>query len=257
MRDPHVVALHYRLETGPRLGFKDPPPVERKTNSFSLRLANGQLRAEIRDDPATVVAAYRELEQYIRSWEILTNLRYGSGTMRLRLEKTEVVDASPGAELSEALKGLVVSRGTFTSFSVSDRPTLTQYPDTPERFVATSDVVNMWERYDRYANGRELLTDVAWWCLTTIDWLSGGRPQAEARYAISENVLKALQRLAHVGDERTARKRFSGQDLRAHTPAEIAWMEAVVKRIIQRVGEWAADPTATWPQITMEDFPRL
>lgn len=38
---------------------------------------------------------------------------------------------------------------------------------------------------------------------------------------------------------------------------ENAWMDAVVTRIIQRVGECAADPTATWPQITMEDFPRL
>jgi hypothetical protein len=31
----------------------------------------------------------------------------------------------------------------------------------------------------------------------------------------------------------------------------------VVRRIIQRVGEWAADPNAQWPQITMADFPKL
>jgi hypothetical protein len=30
-----------------------------------------------------------------------------------------------------------------------------------------------------------------------------------------------------------------------------------VKRIIRRVGEWEADRDAQWPQITMEDFPRL
>ena len=41
------------------------------------------------------------------------------------------------------------------------------------------------------------------------------------------------------------------------TASETARMEATVKLIIQRVGEWAADPNAPWPQITMEDFPRL
>jgi len=34
-------------------------------------------------------------------------------------------------------------------------------------------------------------------------------------------------------------------------------MEAVVKRLIQRAGEYTADPAAVWPQITLDDFPKL
>ena len=256
MRDPHVVALYYRLEAGKQITFDDPLPVEHKTAAFSLRLANGQLRAEIRDDPATVAAAYGELEQYLRSWEIRTNLRYGAAAIRLRLEKIGGVGAATGSEVSDVLRSLLVPRGTPTLF-VRGRLSLTQYPDPPGSFLATSDVVSMWERYERYSDGRELLTDVAWWCLTTIEWLSGGRARAAARYAISDNVLEELQRLAHVGNEKTARKRFKGQDLRPHTPAEIAWMEDVVRAIIRRVGEWTENPNATWPQITLKDFPPI
>jgi len=68
-------------------------------------------------------------------------------------------------------------------------------------------------------------------------------------------VLEALARLAQGGDENTVRKRYPGKILRPHTPAEIAWMRCAIPRIIQRVGEWSADPGAPWPQITMADFP--
>ena len=48
-----------------------------------------------------------------------------------------------------------------------------------------------------------------------------------------------------------------GGGFRPHSPAEIAWMEAAVKLLIQRAGEWAADRQAKWPQLTMEDLPNL
>jgi len=41
------------------------------------------------------------------------------------------------------------------------------------------------------------------------------------------------------------------------TPPEKAWVEAVVRTLIQRVGEYAYDPTAKAPQITMADFPSI
>jgi len=256
MRNPHVVALHYRLETGPDLILKNPEPVEHKTQAFSVRLADGHLRAEIKDDPATVADAVGELTQYLRSWEILTNLCYGSGALKWRLEDAEVVGGPPGAGVSDVLRGFLVPNGRFT-FGVGGPHTLTQYPALPHRFVASPVVMSLWQRYDDYLNERERLTQVAWWCITTIEWSSGGRPQTAKRYAISDHVLKELRRLANVGDERTARKRFVGQVLRERTAAEVAWMEAVIKRIILRVGEWAADSKAEWPKITMGDFPRL
>jgi hypothetical protein len=258
MRDPHVVALHYHLETGPQLKFSNAPPVEDETASFIVRLAGGCLRAELTDDPATVAAAYGQLNKYLRAWEISANLKYGAGAIRFRFEGAEVIDGPPGAELSEALRDLLRPKGKPT-LSVGMRRTLGQFPVPPVKFAPTPDVISMWERFEGYKKAREPLPAMAQFCLTTIEQSVGGkqaRKGAAARYAIDFEVLRHLGRLTSVvGDARTGRKRTP--TLRPHTPAEIAWMEAVVTRLIQRMGEWEADQTASWPLITMGDFPRL
>jgi hypothetical protein len=255
MRDPHVVALHYRIETGSDFALDGLPPSELQTGSFTLYLSGNHLRAEITDNPATVAAAYREVERYLRAWEIRTNSQHRAGAIRFHLEKVDAAEGAPEADFYDALKAIRAPRGRVT-LMVRGGP-IRKYPDPPGRFVVTPDVDSMWERDERYKAGRELLTNVAWWCLTTIEQSSGGRSRAVAKYSISDNVLETLTRLAHVGDEHTARKRFANQVLRDHTHAEAAWMDAVIKRIIQRVGEWAADPNAQWPQITMRDCPKL
>jgi hypothetical protein len=257
MRDPHVFSLHYRLETGPQLAFNDPPPVEKETDAFSLRLANGQLRIEMKDHFATAEAARLEVEPFLRSWEIATALQHGANAIRFVFERAEMRDREPSPPGASVIQPMA-AEAVLVGYLAVHRVTRRQYPDPPEAFVAVPDVLAMWERYEAFVTGRgDLLTNVAWWCLTTIERNSGGRARASARYAISDHVLVALHRLAHVGDEKTARKRFAGQELRRHSPAETAWMEAVVKRIIQRVGELASDPAGKWPKLTMADFPNL
>ena len=258
MRDPHVVALHYHLEAGSQLKFMNAPSFEHATHEFTVRLGGEELRAEITDDPATVATCYGKLDEFLRSWEISTGLRYGAGAIRFRFEKAEVINGPPGAELSQALRELLRPRGTVT-LSVSGRRTLQQFPAPPVQFAARPDVVNMWERFEGYKRGREPLPGMAQFCLTTIEQSVGGkqaRRGAAARYAIDFEVLRNLGRLtSDVGDARTGRKRTPTP--RPHTHAEVAWMEAVVKRLIQRVGEWSADQNTNWPPITMNDFPKL
>lgn len=137
-----------------------------------------------------------------------------------------------------------------------------RYPDPPVKFEAGADVISMWERFELYRREPRLLTWMAHYCLTTLEASVGtkkdARRQAAKRYRIEFDILKRLGHLSsEVGDASLVRKRIPGQVLYPLTPAEVAWMEAVVKRLIQRVGEWAADPTANWPLITMGDFPRL
>jgi Mrr N-terminal domain len=40
-------------------------------------------------------------------------------------------------------------------------------------------------------------------------------------------------------------------------PAERAWIRAVVKRLILRVGEYAYDPVSKLQLLTMDDFPSI
>jgi hypothetical protein len=210
----------------------------------------------MKDHFATAEAARGEVEPYLRSWEIATAIQYNGRAIRFVFDKAQVIDREPpppGSAVVEAMLGEVVLVGHAAVLQITRR----KYPDPPDSFVASPDVVSMWERYEDFLAGKDRLTHVSWWCLTIIATSSGGTQTAAAKYATSHNVFETLSRLAHVGDERTARKRFPGQTFRQHTPAETAWMEAVVKRIILRVGEWAADPNRPWPQITMEDFPKL
>jgi len=257
MRDPHVVALNYRLETGPQLTVDHPPPVERELDSFIVWLDHGRVRVEMKDHFATVVAARLEVEPFLRSWEIKAALRYGPDAITFAFDGPEVVDRDPpppGTSAAEPVAGTMAMAPGCTVVQF----TRTEYPDPPDGFVASPDVVAMWDRYEHFLAGKgDLLTSVAWWCLTTVQGRNGGRRHAATRYSIGDAVLETLARLALGGDEKTARKCYPGQLLRPHTPAEIAWMRSAIPRIIQRVGECAADPDAPWPQVTMEDFPRL
>lgn len=257
MRDPHVVALNYRLETGPQLTLDNPPPVERELDSFIVRVDDGRVRVVMKDHFSTVVAARLEVEPFLRSWEIKAALRYGPDAITFAFDRPEVIDrdppppgataVAPGAGAAAMAPGCTVVQFTRA-----------EYPEPPDTFVASPDVVAMWDRYEHFLAGKgDLLASVAWWCLATIQGKNGGRQLAATKHAISDAVLETLTRLALGGDEKTARKRYPGQVLRPHTPVEIAWMRSAIPRIIQRVGECAADPDAPWPQITMEDFPRL
>ncbi len=244
MRDPHVVSLRYRFEAGPQLALNDPPPVERELASFTMRLNNGHAHVEMKDHFATVVAARLEVEPFLRSWEIKAALRYGPDAITFVFDGPDVIDRDPppsGSSTIEPNGAAIVANLAVVRF------TRTQYPDPPDAFVASPDVVAMWDRYEDFLDGRaDLLTSAARWCLTIVEQGSGGRPRAASKYSINGNVLETLAGLAHSGEEKTA-----------WTEIEMAWIKCAIPRIIQRVGEWTADPDRNWPQITMSDFPKL
>lgn len=77
-------------------------------------------------------------------------------------------------------------------------------------------------------------------------------------YRIDYDVLDKLGELTNsLGDEVGARKLTPQSELRPPNPQEIAWIEAALKRIIRRAGEYTADPQGAWPQVTMTDLPPL
>jgi len=262
MRDPHTVALHGHVDIGQSLIIHNPQPVEHKTTSFSLRIADSRLRAEIKDDPPTVTDAFRALMRYLRSWEILTNLRYGSEAIRCVVDDAEVINGPPGAGLSDELRRCLAPDGQIT-LGIAGPQARRLYPDLPSGFVASPDVVSMWERYAGYLAGREPLLSMAYFCLTVIEASTGkrkkeGREAAAERYGVEFDVLSELGKLTSGrGDASAARKVVAGSALQPLSDTEAAWVNEVVKALIHRVGEWAADPNVQWPQITMGDFPRL
>jgi hypothetical protein len=261
IHDPHVIALHYRLETGPQLTFRNPPPLEHDTSTFTLLLAEGLLRVEPKNHFGTAEEARVAVGPYLRSWEIATAFRDGPGAIRFAYEWAEVIDRAPapsrGGATGPGLGDALILMGEETLVHLArDR-----YPEPPDRFQASPEVLALWHRFEQYLASPMQLAAMAHYCLTTLEQSVGGkeaRQDAAARYAIDLAVLQQLGQLAAArGASPPARQGPAGEEFRRYTQGEIAWMEAVVTRLIQRLGEWAADPTAHWPLLTMNEFPEL
>ena len=77
MRDPHVSTLIYRIETDETVVFDNPEPLERETEAFRMRLADGVLRLEMKEHHASEQSARGRVEPHIRSWELWNALDLG------------------------------------------------------------------------------------------------------------------------------------------------------------------------------------
>jgi len=263
MRDPHVVALLYRVETEPTLVFDNPPPVEHQTNDFDVRLAGGVVTVTMHEHHASEESARRDVDQYLRGWEITAGLQFGRPDMRFVFDRAEVIDRAPPkpgtATLHARAFGSVTAFGTLTV-----RASRRQYPEPPADFTLSPDVESMWRRFEGYLRGREPLLSMAYFCrtvLTTSAKLGPGtaslKPMEAAAtvHQVDLGVLLMLNGLTNVGDESTARKKHSNN--RPLRGEEVAWIEAVIRALIRRAGERAANPSGPHRQLTMADFPPL
>jgi hypothetical protein len=264
LNDPHVATLRYRLKTDASLTFDSPAPREDDTPAFALRLADGLLTCDMKAHFPSVAAAKAAVDPFIQAWELDTALREGKRAIWFAYQDAVVIDRKPtppGSRFILATGGTLQVTGGMASFLVTRR----EYPAPPERFVASPDVETLWHRYEGYQQGHEPLLTMAYFCLSFLEWRTSqqpGRGEVRARaaslYAIERKVLENLGEFTTtLGDSRTARKVERKSRHRAPTAQEVAWIEAVIKMIIRRVGEYAADSTAPWPTLSMRDLPPL
>ena len=87
MRDPHVVALRYRVITDEAVAFDNPPPVERETEAFRMRLADGIVTLEMKDHHSSEEAAREHVEPYLGAWEVFVALGLGRREVSFAFEK--------------------------------------------------------------------------------------------------------------------------------------------------------------------------
>ncbi len=256
MRDPHVVALKYRFESNDALIFDNAPPLERETDEFRMKLKDGLTRFEMKTHYADVPSARAVLERYLRTWEVDAGLIFDCDAIKFRFIEPEIVDRSPDPDQPPV--SVVTVTVTVPVETTVTRIVKPRYPEPPAGFVASPDVETMWTRFQGYRYGREPLSSMGYVCLTVLEASAGGRKQAASRYGIDVQVLRKLGYLtSEIGDPKSMRKATSGNTVRAHTPAEVAWVDAVIRRLIRRVGEWAFDPKGVRPTLTMADFPHL
>jgi hypothetical protein len=134
--------------------------------------------------------------------------------------------------------------------SAEARVSKREYPPPPKYFVADTDTRAMWEQYERYLQGHDRLFPMAYSCLARLEFRARSHPpkgkrreRAANMYRIHVDVLDKLGELStNLGDEVEARKLTPQSELRPPTDKEVTWIEAALRLIIRRAGEYAADP---------------
>jgi hypothetical protein len=97
---------------------------------------------------------------------------------------------------------------------------------------------------------------MAYFCLTLLEAMAGGKAQAAKTYKISQLVLSKMGELTSKrGDASTVRKYGAIMSGRPLTGPEIHWLEEAVKAIIRRLGEF--NSIGTLSTIELTDLPAL
>jgi hypothetical protein len=213
----------------------------------------------MREHFPAVEEARRVVEDFLRSWEIKTELDSGRDELRFQFEDSHVIDRDPlppGDPKKVPLSGTIV---ITVKTSAKLHKIRRNYPDPPTFFKVTPDVETLWQRYNNYLDGKEPLPSMAYFCLTLIENKAGGKKKrklAAKLFLIEKAILERLGDLtANKGNAETARKVPEKGSITALNEKEKKWIEAVVKIFIQRMGELANIQTAKL--ITMTDLPKI
>jgi hypothetical protein len=251
MKDPHVVSLTYRLEAPEGVTFNDPPPLRRERPGFVLRLAEGELTAEMKEHHAREESARAAVEPELRAWEIDAHLRLGRPALAFVFERARVIDRDPqpGPAHVTARGGLAV--GISATFTVS----YAAYPAPPDNFRASPDVQTMWFRYRMYPEGQEPLLSMAYACLTLLEGSTGATEGARRAVTRVYNIEQAVRDtlgdiVSGHGGPSEARKFGAGATGLPLSGAQRRWVEEVVRALIRRKGEHDFDPSDSRSRVT-------
>ena len=261
MNDPHVVALLYRIEHDNTVKYDEALPIEHEEAAFHIKVADKQVRIELKEHYDTEDAGLTAVGGYIRSWELKAALDGRPGQFQLIYERPDIVDRNP----SPPNPGVLSLSGTIQVGAITGRATLVAtnpkpYPDPPSGMTLdpdNPDVATMYDRYMGYLGQREPLVSMAYFCLTMLEaYLCDGRKRAGETYAIHNKVLAKVGDLTANRGGRAAARKATGinSDL---TPQERRFLEEAVRVMIRRVAEVAHDPHQSRAKITFPDLPLL
>ena len=252
MGHPHVVGLRYRFIPEAWAQFPDPARLEQDTPSFYLRLDGDLVTVWMKEHHSTGDSAREKVEGYLRRWEVLSALQHnGRRLMHFECKSVEVLDLEEPFSCKRTSPLDVSFEFGWAVMRSHDR-----YPDLPNDFALSEDVEVMWTLYDRYIEDHERLLTMAYTCLTWLQYrVAGNNKKVAQKYNVAEEILDDLGELSStLGAGVQARKMKRGESQGRHpTPEEKTWIEAAVRILIKRAGEYAADPDREWPKITKKD----
>lgn len=256
MRDPHVQKLYYEVSSGEGISYKDPEEVAFSNQLGAFNIRDGKLTVGPTEHFANEDEARQVIEPFLRAWEIETDLNSNVGMIRFKFDRAEVIDRDPPppgtSQVIEAKAGEMIMLGESVSFHL----TCSKYPQPPIAFRTTPEVEIGYRRWIAFRAGKEPLQSMAYFVLTLLESVAGGRQEAARIFYIDFPVLSTIGRLSSTkGDADTARKIPTGAVLQELSGSEKQWLEQAARRLIYRLGERASGVPLT--RIRMSDLPTL
>jgi hypothetical protein len=258
-----VRALVYRVVWAHDVDYERAPRVHIEKNDFDLDLFGRELRATLKREYSTIEQARTHVENYLRSWEIFIGISGHPNEVQFVYEQAEVdevkIDPETGQYVRQVKTHIEASANLLAVLHVSRG----KYPQPvpADSFHVDSVVEALYSRYARYSAGRELLTSMAYFCLTVIERSAGSRKEVVRKYRIAKAILDNLGRLCSERgskeEARKARKKSNPLPFIPLSKGERQWILAAVKLLIRRAGEIAAYPDETLGEITLQDLPDL
>lgn len=252
MNDPHVVALRYRIEHGPGIDWSRAAPLSYENNDFGVFVESERVRFVLGEHYASEEKARSALEaDYIPNWEFVVGLERGPDAFRLRFDGSEIVDRHPPPG-PPSLR--IDARAGIPRVSANLAPPAPPaYPEPPRIGLKRSpDVDSMFQRYLMYLGGREPLGTMAYFCLTVLEQMAGGRRKAAVHFAISKRVLGRIGELSSNKGGPNARKDI-GRNA-PYTREEKCFLKSAIAMLIFRAAEVEHGPDPNCRQITMADI---
>ena len=251
MNDPHVSVLIYRVRHDETVNYDMASPLEYEAASFKVSIKGSEAHFEMKEHFPTAEQAREVVGPFIRQWEFAAALDRGPREFELVFLDAVVEDRKPPP-------GVVLTPRSGALTILGESPSLVfgrTYPEPPTNVAIDADVEAMALRYSQYRDGKETLAGMAYFCLTVLEQVAGGRRAIPSKFGIEFTVADTLGRLSSKKGGAEARK--DGGRSHEFTANERNWIEQAAKRIIRRAAEVAHDPAAAASQITMGDLPKL
>ena len=255
MNDPHVVALIYKIEHGPSVDYSKAESLDREETDFHIQIANKEVRFEFKEHYATVDAARKAIEDYIRTWEFDVGLRRGPDYFKLKYDRAQREDRNPTPGV--ACFHFRAGEPTVTVRAIVSPPC---YPPPPSGVLITPDVQTMYDRYMSSRQSREPLPTMAHFCLNMLEFSTKKEPNEKKKrrelaaemYGIEREVLDKIGELAGTKGGKLARK-AAGKDNEL-TAQDRRFLNKAIEVVIRRAAEKAHDPDSDLPEISLSDL---
>ena len=266
MNDLHVKALHYWVNHDESVNYNEADPIECEYELFHLKAEGRRITIQPKGHYTTEEEAITAVEGFIRQWEFEAALTSGRSRFSLSYMSADVIDRTPPPPPQPGTLNIgAIFAGAPSQVSARVTVVKEAFPQLPSGEVLNLDtpvVQTMLAQLDMYHERRALLSPMAYFCLTALEYSvpeDKERNSADQRtreyYGISLKVLRKVRNLSSSKGGSEARKGYAVSE--DFNKEERIFLLAAVQAFIRRAAERATCPDIVFPTITLADLPPI